>query len=139
MFVNPRSGSARYYILIAGDCLALFLFIFSGQRSHATAEMPGMRTVVQALTLALPWIVLALWQGGTNVEGSLSSFLKKSFEIWLAAGPLGVLLRAVVLKHDVIATNFMLVALVFGGLFLLGWRTLFWFGWKYRNDRNSAG
>ena len=127
-----RSAPNPRLLLIGGDLLALFLFIFIGREAHELGDAPDA-AIALLLTAGEFWAawLLAGWLAGAFVPGALAGpggmprFLIRSLLAWLAAAPLGVLLRAIVLGRAVIPTVFLGVALGVGGAFLLGWRLAF--------------
>lgn len=114
-------------ILLAGDWLALALFVFLGQVDHDVVD--AGRWLMQVAVLAAPWTVVALILDAHRLPegGALRAFLSRSLLAWLVAAPLGLVLRAVVQGQATIVVAFMLVTMGLGGLFLLGWRTAFFF------------
>jgi hypothetical protein len=121
--------SNKSIILIIGDWLVLLLFVFIGQRDH---NMSGPGTFASLLTttlsLAVPWTVAAFLLGAYRLEESptLGRWLGRVLTAWLVAAPLGLLLRALLRGQGAIAVPFMLVALGLGGLFVLGWRGVYY-------------
>lgn len=114
-------------VLLAGDWLALGLFVFLGQVDHDLVGLP--RLLSQTAMLATPWTVIAwllnaYWLTETT---TLRAFLRRCLVAWLIAAPLALLLRALIQGQSVIAVPFMIITMGLGGLFLLGWRTAyFW-------------
>lgn len=120
--------SARWpFVLLAGDWLALALFVFLGQVDHDVVD--AGRWLLQVAVLAAPWTVVALILDAHRLPegGALRAFLSRSLLAWLVAAPLGLVLRAVVQGQATIIVAFMLVTMGLGGLFLLGWRTVYFF------------
>lgn len=115
-------------ILIGGDWLALALFVYIGQMEHelvAANPLPGL--LASSAELILPWTVVGfLWGAFRLPTGARDwSFFGRFFTAWLVAGPLALLLRAYLRGQATIIVIFMVVTLGLGGLFLLGWRLLF--------------
>lgn len=113
-------------VLLAGDWLALGLFVFLGQVDHDVVGLP--RLLSQTAMLAMPWTVIALllnayWLTETT---TLRVFLNRGLVAWLIAAPLALLLRALIQGQSVIAVPFMIITMGLGGLFLLGWRAAFY-------------
>lgn len=124
-------------ILLAGDWLALALFVFIGQLEHelvAANPLPGL--LLSTAVLILPWtVVVLLWGAFRLPTGARDwSFFGRFFTAWLVAGPLALLLRAYLRGQATIIVIFMAITLGLGGLFLLGWRLLFF----YLTTRQSA-
>lgn len=116
-------------LLIAGDVLALFLFVFIGQSNHELLDpaQPVAGLLLTTGVLALPWMIAGRWLGAFPgaAPSSVRTLMARSLNAWLVAAPLGLLLRAYVLGRAVIPTAFILAALGFGGAILLGWRLAF--------------
>jgi Protein of unknown function (DUF3054) len=116
--------------LIAGDLLAIFIFVFVGRETHDLAGQPNALLAL-ALTVGefwLPWLLVGWLGGAFGPPGDrLRGFLARTGVAWLGAAPLGVLLRALVLGRDVIPPAFLAVTLGVGGAFVLAWRLVFWF------------
>jgi hypothetical protein len=104
------------------DCCCVLLFVVIGRASHTKGEslagiastawpfLAGLAAgwLVTAGLAGRPWRPYLLWPGGVGA--------------WLGAVALGMVLRVVAGQGTAFA--FVVVALVFLGLFLLGWRAL---------------
>lgn len=133
--MTTRGITTSAIVLLAGDWLALALFVFLGQVDHDVVDVG--RWLMQTVVLAAPWTVVALILNAHRLtEGSaLQVFLGRSLLAWLVAAPLGLLLRALVQGQATIVVAFMLVTMGLGGLFLLGWRAVYYF---IRSRRTGA-
>ncbi|MFQ5576002.1 MAG: DUF3054 domain-containing protein [Anaerolineae bacterium] len=126
---RPTENRIFSLILPVGDIIALLLFMSLGQRDHNTVDPvhPVLGLLVLTAEFVLPWIV-AGWLLGAfprrKVPGR-GTFLARSLNAWLVAAPLGLLLRAFVLSRAVIPTLFMVVTVGLGGMFVIGWRLIF--------------
>lgn len=131
---EPKIGQ-KTLLMIAGDWLALGLFVFLGQVDHDVLNLP--RLLLQSAILALPWTAIALLLNAYWLSEStaLRAFLGRSLLAWLVAAPLGLMLRALILGLATIPVAFMVVTMGLGGLFLLGWRAVFFL---LRARRKSA-
>ena len=131
---EPKIGQ-KTLLMIAGDWLALGLFVFLGQVDHDVLNLP--RLLLQSAILALPWTAIALLLNAYWLSEStaLRAFLGRSLLAWLVAAPLGLMLRALILGLAAIPVAFMVVTMGLGGLFLLGWRAVFFL---LRARRESA-
>lgn len=112
-------------LLLAGDWLALGLFVFLGQVDH---DLLGLsRLLSQTAMLALPWTVIALLLNAYRLSQrtTLRAFLGRSLVAWLVAAPLALVLRALIQGQSTIPVAFMLVTLGLGGLILLAWRAVY--------------
>ena len=104
------------------DCCCVLLFVVIGRASHTKGEsLAGIASTAWPFLAGLaagwlaaaglagrPWRPYLLWPGGVGA--------------WLGAVGLGMVLRVVAGQGTAFA--FVVVALVFLGLFLLGWRVL---------------
>ncbi len=118
-------------LLAAGDLLALLAFVLVGQADHQTlsAANPLLGALPNVASLAIPWFVLAFllraYPRGASAP-ALPGFLGRSALAWVIAAPIGLVIRMLLLGRGGIPIPFLLVTLAAGGLFLLGWRLLFW-------------
>jgi hypothetical protein len=117
-------------ILLAGDLIALLLFVLIGQADHGTidASNPIAGALRNVVSLAVPWLILAwLLRAYPRTEApALPGFLGRSALAWAIAVPIGLLIRMIWLGRGGIPIPFLLVTLAAGALFLLGWRLIFW-------------
>jgi hypothetical protein len=100
------------------DCCCVLTFVVIGRASHTKGDsLAGIASTAWPFLagLAAGWLAartwrrpLLLWPGGVGA--------------WLGAVALGMVLRVVAGQGT--AFSFVVVALVFLGLFLLGWRVL---------------
>jgi FtsH-binding integral membrane protein len=100
------------------DCCCVLLFVVIGRASHTQGEsLAGIASTAWPFLAGLAggWLAartwrrpMRLWPGGVGA--------------WLGAVALGMVLRVVAGQGTAFA--FVVVALVFLGLFLLGWRAL---------------
>ena len=100
------------------DCCCVLVFVVIGRASHAKGEsLAGIASTAWPFLagLAVGWLAartwrrpFALWPGGVGA--------------WLGTVAVGMVLRVVAGQGTAFA--FIVVALVFLGLFLLGWRAL---------------
>lgn len=124
-------------ILLAGDLIAVTAFVVAGQREHELVNEanPLLGVLLTKVEFAVPWAV-AGWLLGAFPHGMGDRkgrpyivFLARSLNTWLVAAPIGILIRSYALGRAVIPTIFFVAALGFGGLFVLGWRTVFAVVW----------
>lgn len=116
-------------ILLAGDLIALLLFVLLGQADHGTINTsnPIAGALRNVVSLAVPWLVLAwLLRAYPRTTPALPGFLGRSALAWVIAAPIGLLIRMLWLGRGGIPIPFLLVTLAAGGLFLLGWRLIYW-------------
>lgn len=118
-------------ILVIGDLLALLAFVLVGQADHQTVNTanPLLGALPNVISLAIPWLILAVvlraYPRGATAP-ALPSFLGRSALAWFIAAPIGLVIRMLYLGRGSIPIPFLLVTLAAGGLFLLGWRLIFW-------------
>ena len=138
-------------ILFLGDAACLAAFVLVGMRGHDTlaGQNAALRIAINLGPLLLAWTLAALAVGAFRVplarhvtapagaatparaarpgSAPLQSLLARTLLAWLVAAPLGLLLRAFVLRSSILAVAFVVVTLALGGALLLGWRTLYYF------------
>jgi len=134
MSMPPKLARLAPWILLAGDLLALLLFVFQGQRDHELVDPnnPALGVLLAGLPFLPPWIIAAFLLGAYRVDdlpGRPYKFFARSINAWLVAAPLWLVLRALVLGRAVIPTLFVIAGLGFGALFVLGWRLAFALVW----------
>jgi hypothetical protein len=133
---------ANRIILVAGDLIALTAFVLVGQADHNTvnAANPLLGALPNVLSLAIPWLlvggVLGAFPRG-NLQ--LKSFMSRSLVAWIAAVPVGLVVRMLWLGRGGIPIMFLLVTLAAGGLFLLGWRLVYGLIFRGRPDSAPSG
>ena len=132
-------NKAAPWILLAGDLLAISLFVFIGQRDHNTvdAAQPLLGILRTAFPFLLVWLIVVWPVRAIPLpmgEIRLPLLLGRAINAWLIAAPLALMLRAFLLGRA-IPPAFMLVTLTLGGLFVLAWRLLFWLVWRKMGDR----
>jgi hypothetical protein len=118
-------------ILVAGDLLALLAFVLVGQADHQTlnAANPLLGALPNVVPVAGAWLALAFLLRAYPRAGDrprLAPFLGRSALAWVIAAPIGLFIRMLWLDRGGIPIPFLLVTLAVGGLFLLGWRLIFW-------------
>lgn len=126
--MNPRQLNP---LLLVGDWVVLALFVFLGQLDHDVLDIG--RLLMQVVVLAIPWTVASLLLGAQQVGtgAGWAPFMGRTVVAWLVAAPLGLIIRALVQGQATIIVAFMLVTMGLGGLFLLGWRALYYW-WRRR-------
>lgn len=119
-------------ILLAGDLMALSLFVFVGQRDHETIDPanPLLGMLPNIVAFAIPWTIAAWRLGALRIDEAfrVAPFFARTLNAWLVTVPLGILLRSAFLGRAVIPTMFIVATLGFGALFLLAWRAAFAIG-----------
>lgn len=106
--------------LAAGlDTFSVVLFVAIGRREHEQdSAISGLINTAAPflVALALAWAVLQVWKRPTDWRTGIG--------VWAIVVIAGMLLRNLVFG-DGTATSFVIVATLFLGLFLVGWRVVF--------------
>lgn len=108
----------RWVIAAVLDVACVLLFVAIGRASHheADAVLGFLRTAWPFLSgLAIGWVVMRAWHRPAGL-------VPAGLGVWLITVAGGMVLR--VASGQGVAVTFVIVALVFLGIFLLGWRTL---------------
>jgi hypothetical protein len=106
----------RWRTALAADVCCVIVFVAIGRASHGEADaVAGLaRTIWPFLTgLAAGWLITRAWRRPLPL-------VPTGIGIWLSTVAAGMVLRVV--SGQGIAFTFVIVALVFLGLTLLGWR-----------------
>jgi hypothetical protein len=112
-------------ILLAGDLLAIGVFVVAGELQHGRPPAAGTLTFLE---FAAGWLLAALAVGAYRHDAvsSLPRTVALAGGGWLLGASLGQLIRAVVEPGFYVAQTFFLVTLGVGGILLLTWRLLAW-------------
>jgi hypothetical protein len=108
--------SRRAVIAALADIASIVLFVAIGRRNHDEGEaVDGIATVAAPVLIALVvgWIVARAWRRPMQVDAA--------FIIWPITVALGMVLRNLVFDRGT-ALPFIIVATIFTGVFLVGWR-----------------
>lgn len=113
--------------LLAGDLVALFTFVAVGQYKHGYLfwEYPA-RTVRISAPIVLSWLVLAA-VCGLATTASIASYRRALLwmaPVWLVVAVIGGFVRRTALVPGYAPPSFFAVSILFGWLFLGGWRLL---------------
>lgn len=115
--VSTRSGPAtdRTPLAVGLDTFVVVLFVAIGRRNHD--EDPGIAGLVETgapflVGLAVAWLITRAWRAPLALRTGLA--------IWPITVVVGMLVRRA--AGDGTAASFVVVATVFLGLFLVGWR-----------------
>lgn len=112
----------RSVLLAAADCGCVLVFVIIGRASHADGE-----TLAGVASTAWPFLTgLAVGWAASRAWRRPASLVPAGLTAWLGTVSAGMLLRVVAGQGT--AVSFIVVALVFLGLFLLGWRALLGLG-----------
>lgn len=129
------SNKAAPWIVLAGDLLAILLFVFIGQRDHNTVDtaQPLLGVLRTAFPFLVVWLIVVWPVRAVPLQAAemrLPLLLGRAVNAWLIAAPLALMLRSFLLGGRAIPPAFMLVTLALGGLFVLVWRGVFWLFWQ---------
>ncbi|MFB6295874.1 MAG: DUF3054 domain-containing protein [Halobacteriales archaeon] len=121
---GPRLDlSRRTGALLAGDLLAIGLFVAAGELRHGGTLAAGSVTFAQ---FAAGWLLAAVALGAYG--GTAIASLRRAGALaaggWVVGACLGVVIRAAVRPGFYIAPAFLAVAIGVGGVLLVGWRLL---------------
>ncbi len=101
------------------DVLCILVFVAIGRRSHdeSGSVLVGAARVAAPflISLAVGWVVLRMWTAPRSVD--------KAVPLWLITVVIGLVLRNLVFDRGT-ALPFIIVATLFTGLLLVGWRLL---------------
>jgi hypothetical protein len=106
----------RVAIAAAADIAAIVIFVVIGRRNHDEGEaVDGIATVAAPFLIALVvgWIAAQAWKRPLQVDAA--------FIIWPVTVAVGMALRNFVFDRGT-ALPFIIVATIFTGVFLIGWR-----------------
>lgn len=114
----PSSPTARDRVPLAVglDVFSVVLFVALGRRSHD--ESAAFTSVIETaapflIGLAAGWLVARMWRRPTSIVTGLI--------VWPVTILVGMIVRNLVFDRGT-ATSFVVVATLFVGLFLVGWR-----------------
>lgn len=118
----------RLSAAIGLDVFVVVLFVAIGRRNHD--EEPGLLGVLETaapflIGLAAAWLIMRAWRRPTSVIVGLG--------VWPLTVLIGMNVRRLVFDEGT-ATSFVLVATVFLGAFLIGWRAT----WRVAERRTRA-
>jgi hypothetical protein len=116
--------SDRRWLLAIGDLIAFTVFGVIGLLSHEKSVT--LETAARAmLPFPLVWFLIAPWLGAFSA-GAQNPGLSfgRTFLIWLPAGTVALVGRAVIFDRELF-NAFFVIALLGNGLFLAGWRAIY--------------
>lgn len=114
--------------MIAGDALVFLFFAVQGRATHqmSLGDSPIVTALAVAAPFAMSWFVVAALIGAFRPEvmPRPGQMLARTIVAWLIAGPIGLVVRAAVLRRE-IALPFAVATLGIVAALLLGWRLAF--------------
>jgi hypothetical protein len=129
--------SARTGVLLAGDLVAIGLFVLVGELRHGGTLAAGATTYAQFVA---GWLVAAIVVGayGTGAVASVGRAAGLGLLGWILGAVLGAIIRAALRPGFFIAPTFVGVTIGAGGVLLVAWRLLA-AARLDGGDRSSAG
>ena len=121
----------RLAVAIGLDVFVVVLFVAIGRRNHD--EEPGIVGVLQTaapflIGLAVAWLIVRAWRRPTSILTGVA--------IWPITILVGMLTRNVVFDEGT-ATSFVIVATLFLGACIVGWRAVYRLVDQRRTHRRS--
>lgn len=115
---TTTTGERRLFVAAALDTAVVVAFVAIGRRNHE--EDPALTGLLFTLApfligLAVGWVAARAWQRPWALVTGAS--------VWAATIGIGMLLRRFAFDRGT-ALSFVIVATLFTGVFLLGWRLL---------------
>jgi hypothetical protein len=124
----------RTPLAVGLDTFSIVLFVAVGRREHEReATVSGLIDTAAPflIALALAWLVLRAWRTPTGWRTGVG--------IWVIVIAAGMVMRSVIFG-DGTAASFVIVATLFVGLFVVGWRVVFGLlDRRRRTDQAAAG
>ena len=120
-----NAGAGRIVLLAIGDAIVFIVFAVIGMRSHKEGlTVPSV--LITAAPFAIGWFIVSPFIGAfrRNVTSQVGRMSARSALSWLAAWPVGLLLRGLT-RHEVPPLTFALITLITNAIFLQLWRVPF--------------
>jgi len=116
--ISPRTG-----VLLAGDLLAIGLFVAAGELQHGRSVLAGSRTFIE---FVVGWLLVGTLLGAYGPQGRSSRVRAVTFALlgWTGGVAIAQCLRALRETGFYVAPTFVAVSLAVGGLLLSAWRLL---------------
>jgi hypothetical protein len=129
---DRRTPDRRTPLAVGLDTFSVVLFVALGRREHEReATISGLIDTAAPflIALAVAWVVLRAWRHPTSWRTGVG--------IWVIVITTGMVLRNLVFG-DGTATSFVIVATLFVGLFVVGWRLVLGLLDRRRGDGQAA-
>jgi len=123
---GSRNDILHTAILVIGDILVFLVFAAVGRRSHG--EEAGLTAAFQVVMTAVPfilgWFLVAPFIGAfrRSLMADPLRMARRTAISWLAAWPIAMILRGLLVDHAVPPWTFWLVAFLANTIFLQIWR-----------------
>lgn len=124
--LENKNSVFRAVALVLGDVVVFLVFAAIGRRSHG--EEAGLAAVLQVMTTAVPfllgWFLVAPFIGAfrRDIQANPLKMARRTALAWLAAWPVAMLLRGLLVDHAIPPWTFWLVAFLSNTVFLQIWR-----------------
>jgi hypothetical protein len=124
--LENKNNVRRTVALVVGDIVVFLVFAAIGRRSHG--EEAGLSAVLQVVTTAIPfllgWFLVAPFIGAfrRDIQANPLKMARRTALTWLAAWPVAMLLRGLLVDHAIPPWTFWLVAFLSNTVFLQIWR-----------------
>lgn len=124
--LNNKNSVLPTVALVLGDIVVFLVFAAIGRRSHG--EEAGLSAVIQVGTTAVPfllgWFLVAPFIGAfrRDIQANPLNMARRTALAWLAAWPVAMLLRGLLVDHAIPPWTFWLVAFLSNTVFLQVWR-----------------
>ncbi|MBA2678692.1 MAG: DUF3054 domain-containing protein [Ktedonobacteraceae bacterium] len=124
--LDNKNTVSRTVALVLGDVVVFLVFAAIGRRSHG--EEAGLSAVLQVVTTAIPfllgWFLVAPFIGAfrRDIQANPLKMVQRTALAWLAAWPVAMLLRGLLVDHAIPPWTFWLVAFISNTVFLQIWR-----------------
>ena len=129
------AGRGPLGLLLVGDLVALVAVVLLGFNTHNIGENVALNLLRVLAPFVIGWVGVAALVGAYRPTGGRAAFLGRSALAWLLGIGLALVLRNTVFGST-FAPVFAVVAYVFNGLFLLGWRAAY--AWLFLRQRAGA-
>jgi hypothetical protein len=118
-------NNRNLWILLLGDLFVFLLFAYVGKSSHQM-EITLLSIIETAAPFILGWFVVGYFTGifKPAAYASLGQAIIKVALTWLVAGPIGLVLRAILFQEGFDFT-FVIVTMISIAIFMLVWRTIY--------------
>jgi hypothetical protein len=135
--LKPKTGAiTRLAPLVIGDLLVILSFVWIGRSSHSLSVNDIGASLYTALPFILSWFLVTPWFGlyKTEVNQNWRRLVPRLLLAWVIAGPLALVLRALLLGRPLMAgilPTFAAISLSYIGLVALVWRL----GYAWQRNR----
>jgi Protein of unknown function (DUF3054) len=120
-----NGGAGRVALLAIGDAIVFIVFAVIGMRSHKEG-LTVSSVLITAAPFAIGWFLVSPFIGAfrRNVTSQVGRMSVRTALAWLAAWPVGLLLRGLI-RQEVPPVTFALITLATNAIFLQIWRVPF--------------